>query len=158
MNVLQQNKSLQNGLMMASTACARVDVLIFCVLCVLLTLPQMPAKTRFINIRDIELKRVLGLTNLCCNNATRSSLGTSRWGRVRGLCNRNCRPGASVGGGGYRTVTEEQWAPLPPPSWMPIHHVSMPLAESHLFFIPSLFVSSTIDCYAGIGVHGVTPK
>lgn len=86
--------------MMARSACARMDVLIFCVLCVLLTSPQMPAKTRFINIRDIELKRVLGLTNLSCNNATRYSLGTSRWGRVRGLCHRNCRPGAFGGGGG----------------------------------------------------------
>lgn len=91
-------------MMMAGSACARMDVLIFCALSVLLTPPQMPASAKTNTIRDIELKRVLGLTNLGCNNATMSGLGTSRWGWVRGLCH---RPGA-LGGGGCRTVTEEQ--------------------------------------------------
>lgn len=82
--------------MMASSVYARMN-LIFCVLFVLLTPPQMLARSRSIIIRDIEHKRVLVLTDLRCNNATRAGLGTSRWGWVRGLCHRSCRPGASWG-------------------------------------------------------------
>lgn len=89
--------------MMAASACAPMDVLIFRVLSALLTPPQMPAGTETNAIRDVELKRVLVLTNLGLNNATMSG----RWGRVRGgLCRRDLQ--ALVLLGWRRRVTEEQ--------------------------------------------------
>lgn len=50
--------------MIGNSACARMDVLIIFALSVFLTPPQMPASAMTNTILDIELKRVLVLTNL----------------------------------------------------------------------------------------------
>lgn len=81
-----------------------------------------------------------------------SSLGTSRWGWVRGLCHRDRRLGTLGGGGewGYDRGTMSPTTPTLLDAYTPC--IKTPLAESHLFFIPSLFASQTIDGLAGFGL------
>lgn len=86
-----------------------MDALIFCVLSALLTPPQMPASTETNAIGDVELKRVLVLTNLRpqqCYNVRQ--MGTGQRVGGGGLCHRDLQALVLLGGGRRRRVTEEQ--------------------------------------------------
>lgn len=97
------------------------------------------------------------LTNLRRNNAAMSGPGTSRWGWVRGLC---------CGGGGaaglvlweeedrgvalWQRNNENPTTPTLTDAFAPC--IKTPLAGSHLFFIPSLFASQTIEWFGWLGL------
>lgn len=106
--------------MTAGSACARMDVLIFCVLSAALAPPQMPS------IQDKRYRRHWTEACLACWLIYAATMprcpargpadGDGSGGSAAGGGG-NCRPGAVGGGGGgsgCSTVTEEQWEPHHP--------------------------------------------
>lgn len=98
------------------------------------------------------------LTNLRRNNAAMSGPGTSRWGWVRGLC---CRGGGGTAGlvlwgdedrgvALWQRNNENPTTPTLTDAFAPC--IKTPLAGSHLFFIPSLFASQTIEWFGWLGL------
>lgn len=150
---------LWKGLMTAGSACARMDVLIFCVLSAALAPPQMPS------IQDKRYRRHWTEACLACWLIYAATMLRCP---ARGPADGDGSGGsaAGVGGGGtaglvlweeedrgvalWQRNNENPTTPTLTDAFAPC--IKTPLAGSHLFFIPSLFASQTIEWFGWLGL------
>lgn len=145
--------------MTAGSACAWMDVLIFCVLSAALAPPQMPS------IQDKRYRRHWSEACLACWLIYAATMLRCP---ARGPADGDGSGGSAAGGGGtaglvlweeeeedrgvalWQRNNENPTTPTLTDAFAPC--IKTPLAGSHLFFIPSLFASQTIEWFGWLGL------